>query len=219
MLDGDRRSEIVTDSEYSSEQNDEEDQDWINLELCDEEDVSIDEEQLMKESLGNSNSNLKRTEEERESINTEEKNDSRKKMGSGPSKENGPTKDSGPMEIEQIGLGVNREMGRDLSRRGRMENKMKEPNVAIEEEGSVNRELEIRDLGGKRRRQLQECYPEDLAELWPTKIHGESARTKQRGRADFSMGAVSKVKLNGNCSISDGCIENRNRMIQREMTL
>ncbi|GLT40886.1 hypothetical protein SLA2020_149870 [Shorea laevis] len=91
--------------------------------------------------------------------------------------------------------------------------------MAIEEEWSVNRDLEIRELGGKRRRQLQECYPEDVTELWPTKIFGESARTNQRGRADISMGAANKVILNGSCSISDGCIENRNRMIQRELTM
>ncbi|GLT50397.1 hypothetical protein SLA2020_238840 [Shorea laevis] len=33
------------------------------------------------------------------------------------------------------------------------------------------------------------------------------------------MGVASKVNLIGSCSISDGCIANRNRMIQRELTL
>ncbi|GLU13888.1 hypothetical protein SLE2022_304980 [Rubroshorea leprosula] len=85
----------------------------------------------------------------------------------------------------------------------------------------MNRDLEFRELWGKRRRQLEDCYPKNIAELWPTKMHGANTRTKQqqRGRADFTLGAASKVNLIGSCSISDGCIANRNSMIRREMTL
>ncbi|GLU17138.1 hypothetical protein SLE2022_335320 [Rubroshorea leprosula] len=43
LSNGDRWSVSVTDSEYLSEQSGEEDQDWINLDICGEEDVSIDE--------------------------------------------------------------------------------------------------------------------------------------------------------------------------------
>ncbi|GLU20585.1 hypothetical protein SLE2022_367760 [Rubroshorea leprosula] len=81
------------------EQIDEEDQDWINFKICDEEDISIDEEQLMKDGQWNSNSNFKNTEEERESRHIEEGNDGREDVVSG------PTKDIRPKITKEIGLG------------------------------------------------------------------------------------------------------------------
>ncbi|GLT50398.1 hypothetical protein SLA2020_238850 [Shorea laevis] len=132
LLDGDRQSELATESEYSSEQNDEEDQEWINLELCGEEDFRIDEEQLMKESDCNSNSNFKRTEEERESLHTKLRNEGRRNVASGPSK------DSGPLGVKEIRLGDNSNLGRDFSQGGMMRIKMKRPNEAIEEGLTIN---------------------------------------------------------------------------------
>ncbi|GLU13890.1 hypothetical protein SLE2022_304990 [Rubroshorea leprosula] len=103
LSNGDRRSVSVTDSEYSSEQSDEEDQDWINLKICDEEDVSIDEEQLMKESLCNANSNFKNAEEERESVHTEVRKGVRRDAVSGPSKDSGHPRTVGRWGKKELG--------------------------------------------------------------------------------------------------------------------
>ncbi|GLU18124.1 hypothetical protein SLE2022_344410 [Rubroshorea leprosula] len=221
LSDGDRRSVSVSESEYSSEQSNEEDQDWINLERCDEEDGSIDEEQLMKESLCNANSKFKNTEEEMESRDTEVKKDVRRDAVSGLAKECGPSKSSGPVGEKEIGLGDNSDLGRVDRQGGLTKIGKKGPNVAVEEGSSMNRDLESKELGGKRRRQLADCYPETGVELRTTKTQGTNTGTKQqqRGRADFTLGAASKVILTDSCSISDGCIANRNSIIRRELTL
>ncbi|GKV39573.1 hypothetical protein SLEP1_g47330 [Rubroshorea leprosula] len=149
LSDGDRRSVLVSESEFSSEQSNEEDQDWINLEGCDEEDGSIDEEQLMKESLCNANSKFKNTEEEMESLDTEEKKDVRKDAVSGPAKECGSSKSSGPEGEKEIGLGNNSDMGRVDRQGGLTKIGKKGPNVAVEEGSSMNRDLESKEVGGK----------------------------------------------------------------------
>ncbi|GLU17139.1 hypothetical protein SLE2022_335330 [Rubroshorea leprosula] len=97
----------------------------------------------------------------------------------------------------------------------------KGPKVACEEGSSMNCDLELKELGGRRRRQVEDCYPEKVTELWTTKTQGANSRTKwqQRGRADFTLGAASQVNMLGSCSISDGWIANRNNIIRRELTL
>ncbi|GLT31260.1 hypothetical protein SLA2020_060070 [Shorea laevis] len=77
----------------------EEDQEWINFEICDEEDDIINEKQSMKESKGNSNSNFKHKEEEGVNGHTEVR-------GEGRGEEmNGPTKEIGLRGIKETGLG------------------------------------------------------------------------------------------------------------------
>ncbi|GLU12862.1 hypothetical protein SLE2022_295200 [Rubroshorea leprosula] len=221
LSDGDRRSASVTDLEYLSEQSDEEDQDWINLDICDEEDVSIDEEQLIKESLCKVNSNFENTEEEMESLRTEMRKSVRRDVVSGPSKDNGPSKDSGPVGEKEVGLGDNSDMGW-VDSQGRITRIGKNgPKVACEEGSFMNRNLELKEVGGRWRRQVEDCYLEKVTEIRTTKTQGANSRTErqQRGRADFTPGAASQVNMLGSCSISDGCIANRNNIVRRELTL
>ncbi|GKV13309.1 hypothetical protein SLEP1_g24337 [Rubroshorea leprosula] len=180
LSDVDRRSMSVTDSEFSSEQSDEKDQEWINLDICGEEDVSIDEEQLMKENLCIANSNLKNTVEEMESEHTEVNNQG-----------------------------------------GKTRNGKKGPIVALEKVNSTIRELECKETGGRRQRRVEDYYPEKGTKLRTTKSQGAKSSTKQqqRGRADPILGAESQVNMLGSCSISDGCIEYRNNLIRKELTL
>ncbi|GLT37734.1 hypothetical protein SLA2020_120350 [Shorea laevis] len=230
LSDDDRRSESLTESEQSSEQSsehsleqiDEEDQEWINFEICDEGDDSIDEEQLMKDGHWNSNSNFKNTKEERESRqqHTKEGDDGREDVFSG------PTKDIRPKRTKEIGLGeiglqdVN-DLGKGLSHGQMRRIKKKRPNETNDEGILPKLDLDLRVLGSKRRRKLKECYPESLAKIWAKKTQGTNARAKQRhrGRAESSTGAANKVNLVGSCSISDGCFANRNRELRREMIL
>ncbi|GKV06313.1 hypothetical protein SLEP1_g18214 [Rubroshorea leprosula] len=146
-----RRGESLTESDQSSEQSsehsleqiDEEDQDWINFEFCDEEDVGIDEEQLMKDGHRNSNSNFINTEEERERRHTDEGNKGREDVG------NGSTKDIGPKTTKEIGLGeiglkVADGLGRDLSHGQKMRIKKKGPEETKDEGTLPKPDLDLR---------------------------------------------------------------------------
>ncbi|GKV02160.1 hypothetical protein SLEP1_g14627 [Rubroshorea leprosula] len=202
------------------EQIDEEDQDWINFEICDEEDVSIDEEQLMKDAHWNSNSNFKNTEEERESRHIEEGNDGREDVVSGPTKDIG-SKITKEIRLGEIGLKDVNGMGRDLSRGQMMRIKKKGPDEKNDDRILPKPDLDLTILGSKRRRKLEECYPESLAKSWAKKMQETNARANQRhkGRAESSTGLANKVNMVGSCSISDGCIANRNKELRREMIL
>ncbi|GLT61501.1 hypothetical protein SLA2020_342020 [Shorea laevis] len=215
LTDDDRRSESQTDSEHSSEQMEEEDQEWINFEICDEEDDIINEKQSMKESKGNSNSNFKHKEEEGVNGHTEVR-------GEGRGEEmNGPTKEIGLRGIKETGLGDIMDLDGIFIQRELRRTKKKGPTETSEMGAYLNRELEMRVLGGKRRRQIKDCYPESLTKIWANKTHRTSARAKQRqrGRAKMPTGAENKVNIGYSCSISDGCIVNRNRVLQRKMIL
>ncbi|GKU96326.1 hypothetical protein SLEP1_g9574 [Rubroshorea leprosula] len=199
---------------------DEDDQDWINFETCNEEDVGIDEEQLMKDGHWNSNSNFINTEEERERQHTDEGNEGREDVGSGPTKDIGPktTKEIG---LGEIGLKVVDGRGRDLSHGQKMRIKKKGPEETNDEGILPKTNLDLRVLGSKRRRKLEECYPESLAKSWAKKMQETNARANQghKGRAESSTGSANKVNLVVSRSISNGCIANRNRELRREMIL
>ncbi|GLU04018.1 hypothetical protein SLE2022_211850 [Rubroshorea leprosula] len=228
LSDDERRGESLTESEQSSEQSseysleqiDEDDQDWVNFEICDEEDVSINEEQLMKDGHGNSNSNFIYTEKKRERRHTEEGNDGREDVGSGPTKDIGP-KTTKVIGLGDIGLKDVDGLGRNLSHEQKMRIKKKGPEET-KDEGTLSKpDLDLRVLGSKRRRKLEECYPESLAKSWAKKMQETNERAKQghKGRVESSTGSANKVNLVGSCSISNGCIANRNRELRREMIL
>ncbi|GLU00096.1 hypothetical protein SLE2022_174900 [Rubroshorea leprosula] len=182
--DDERRGESLTESDQSSEQSlkhsleqtDEEDQDWINFEIYDEEDVSIDEEQLMKDGHWNSNSNFINTEEERESRHTDEGNDGREDVVSG------PTKDIGPKTTKEIGLGEiglkdANGLGRDLSHGQMMRIKKKGPDETNDEgilprSGSeAIREQTKKKAGGMLPRELSEKLgKEDAGDTCKSKL-------------------------------------------------
>ncbi|GLT51168.1 hypothetical protein SLA2020_245970 [Shorea laevis] len=176
----------------------------------------------MKDGHWNSNSNFKNTEEERESRqrHTKEGDDGREDVFSG------STKDIGPKRTKEIGLGeiglqdVN-DLGRGLSHGQMRRIKKKGPDETNDDGISPKPDLDLRVLGSKQRRKLEECYLESLAKIWAKKTQGTNARAKQRhkGRAESLTGAANKVNLVGSCSISDGCITNRNRELRREMIL
>ncbi|GKV33388.1 hypothetical protein SLEP1_g41905 [Rubroshorea leprosula] len=173
------------------ERQDEDDQDSVNFKICDEEDVSIDEEQLMKDGHWNSNSNFIYTEEERERRHTEEVNEGREDVGSG------PTKDIGPKKTKVIGLGdIGPKdpdgLGRNLSHGQKMRIKKKGPKESKDEGILLKPDLDLKILGSKRRRKLKECYPESLAKSWAKKMQETNARAKQghKGRAESSTGGL-----------------------------
>ncbi|GKV42785.1 hypothetical protein SLEP1_g50152 [Rubroshorea leprosula] len=85
----------------------------------------------------------------------------------------------------------------------------------------LSAEIGKKKTEGKKQRYLQECYPENLEEIWAKGAQRVTPRTKQRQsrRVGARQTEDDKVCIAGSMSISDGCIENRNRVLQREMNL
>ncbi|GLU04442.1 hypothetical protein SLE2022_215890 [Rubroshorea leprosula] len=73
----------------------------------------------------------------------------------------------------------------------------------------------------KKQRLLQECYPESMEEIWAKGASWVTPRTRQRlaRRVETCQAGDDKVHNAAAISISDGCIENRNRVLQREMNM
>ncbi|GLT94451.1 hypothetical protein SLE2022_121910 [Rubroshorea leprosula] len=73
----------------------------------------------------------------------------------------------------------------------------------------------------KKQRLLQECYLESMEEIWAKGASWVTPRTRQRlaRRVGTCQAGDDKVHNAAAVSISDGCIENRNRVLQREMNM
>ncbi|GKV50261.1 hypothetical protein SLEP1_g56973 [Rubroshorea leprosula] len=73
----------------------------------------------------------------------------------------------------------------------------------------------------KKQRLLRECYPESMEEIWDTVASRETPRTRQRHarREGNRQAGDEKVGNAVSVSISDGCIENRNRVLQKELNM
>ncbi|GLU06811.1 hypothetical protein SLE2022_238040 [Rubroshorea leprosula] len=99
--------------------------------------------------------------------------------------------------------------------------KKKGPDETNDEGTLPKPDLDLGVLGSKRRRKLEECYPENLGKSEAKKMQETNARANQRhkGKAESSTGLANKVNLVGSSLISDGCIANRNRELRREMIL
>ncbi|GLU01162.1 hypothetical protein SLE2022_184840 [Rubroshorea leprosula] len=212
LSDDDRQSESETESEFSSEQN-EEDQDFGNAGICSEDDVSMDEEHLIHGSL--LNSNFKSSEEGKASWHAKE-GDAVIEDGA-----SGPPKSNGPLEGKEIGLRSKSGLRGDSRQEEIKRSKERGPKEAFEKETATHRELAIRDSRRIRRRQIEDCYPESFVEIRAKETHGEFSKTKlrQQQRAGTQTSTVSKVNPVVSDSFSDGCIVNRNRLIHSEMAL
>ncbi|GLT99962.1 hypothetical protein SLE2022_173640 [Rubroshorea leprosula] len=72
---------------------------------------------------------------------------------------------------------------------------------------------------GKRRKHIVECYSPNLAEIGDNSTQWVMARSKPRQRRWKQAQQEAPTKVRESISLSDGCIANRNRVIQREMNL
>ncbi|GLU13970.1 hypothetical protein SLE2022_305700 [Rubroshorea leprosula] len=212
LSDDDRQSESATESEFSSEQN-EEDQDLGNAEICSEDDVSMDEEHLMHDSL--LNSNFKSPEEGKTNCHAEEGDADIEDGASGPSKTNGP------LEGKEIGLRSKSGLRGDFRQEEIKRSKTRGPKEVLERGSATDRETATRDPRRTRRRKIEDCYPESCVEIRAKETHRETSKAKprQQQRAGSQSSTVSKVNPVASDSISDGCIVNRNRLIHSEMAL
>ncbi|GLT99706.1 hypothetical protein SLE2022_171290 [Rubroshorea leprosula] len=212
LSDDDRQSESATESESSSDQN-EEDQDFGNAEICSEDDVRMDEEHLMHDSL--LNSNFKSSEEGKTSWHAEEGDADIEDGASGPSKTNGP------LEGKEIGLRSKSGLRGEFNQEEIKRSKTRGPEEVFGRESATDRETAIRGSRRTRRRKIEDCYPESFVEIRAKETHGEVSKTKlsQQQRDGTQSSTMSKVIPVVSDSLSDGCIINRNRLIHSEMAL
>ncbi|GKV15204.1 hypothetical protein SLEP1_g26006 [Rubroshorea leprosula] len=215
LSENDRRSDMETESGYSNSWCQNEDSD-LDLEVMgDGVETSNGSEHLMKEMV--SISNPKRATE------TESCNQGVKETvwegdaGFGRSKEIGLQKLSvdGPEESS----GPNSGMGR-----GQITHKsIEEPslNAQNQMDSLTLQKSKIPKIVSKKQRLLRECYQESMEEIWATADPRATPRIRQRhARMEGNCQAgEEKVGIAVSVSISDGCIENRNRVLQKELNM
>ncbi|GKV32336.1 hypothetical protein SLEP1_g40952 [Rubroshorea leprosula] len=212
-----RRSDLETESDFSNSWCQNEDPEMDMDEMGVGEDVGNDSEHLMKDLI--SNSNLKLVTETESCFQIVQETDLEGEVNDGLLKEigpqrvncDGPIEDSGP--TKRVGWGQTKEMH------------LEEPvlDAQIELNPSETQKSANTTKGNKKQRMLQDCYPESTERIWAKGAPGVTPRTKQRleRRGDLGKRSTGDDKVHDAMavSISDGCIENRNRVLQREMNM
>ncbi|GLT47501.1 hypothetical protein SLA2020_211950 [Shorea laevis] len=190
-------------------------------------DVSSDSAQLMKDMSLNSNVKSVTEEESCNQMETE--------MDFEGDERYGPPKELGLQRMSPIGSAKRNGLVKSKVYRRRKKMSMEGPNLKAEKlvassEGPVlnvdkpaaslvlQKPENMVDVS-KKQRPIQECYPESIEEIWVKETTWVTPRTRQRQtrRTGVRQTGDDKVCIAGTVSISDGCIENRNKVIQREM--
>ncbi|GLT90263.1 hypothetical protein SLE2022_082060 [Rubroshorea leprosula] len=209
LSDGDRRCESETESEYSFRSNGSEDADLIHVAKSGGNEDIFDEEMLEKDVDSNSNKNSASDGSDSMVSETEDIED-----GYGEHNDcNGLAKDKRS--------GLDEAYGPDAKlspKRARDGNDIR-PAAEHEHVLTPVQNLDNRGAMGKRRKHILECYPQDLAEIGDKSTQWVTARTKQRQRRWKQAQQEVPMTVGESISLSDGCIANRNRVIQREMSL
>ncbi|GLU10101.1 hypothetical protein SLE2022_269240 [Rubroshorea leprosula] len=209
LSDGDRRCESETESEFSLMPNGDEDADLIHAANSGGNEDIFYEETLDKDAVSNSNRDLVTDGSDSMISDSEDIEDGycEHSAGNGPvrAKRTGPDETYGPeakLSPKRLRDGI------DLS-----------PATAHEHNLTLAQNLENRGAKGKRRKHIMECYPQNLAEIGDKSTQWVTARTKQRQRRWKQAQQVAPMEVGESISLSDGCIANRNRVIQRELNL
>ncbi|GLT57066.1 hypothetical protein SLA2020_300660 [Shorea laevis] len=223
LTEEDRRNELESDSGYSSSENGEdEDQELIaSVIRADKEDM-IDVERLLEEGVLNSKTGDDMEGRRSEGEGEKQPNGLHSEKGQRTGSNGGLEDDFGPNESLSYVMDTLEMMNGPKGRVGKRE-KMKETAEKVENTGP---NLGLRDLGvRKEKRELRECYLHEMA----TGEGGEKQRCKGRtmqqeqksheGRKSAAKGAKLLEQRAGSGSLSDGCINHRNKVIQREMNL
>ncbi|GKV50624.1 hypothetical protein SLEP1_g57324 [Rubroshorea leprosula] len=211
LSENDRKSDRETESEYSIAWSKNEDPKLDTDGICGGEDMSTDSEQLMKDLDVNSNSKPLAINESCGQIETgtvlegidgyglTQNNGPQRLKLVGPESIGGPAERMDQGQPKEISMGLNKKGTGDTS--------------ALQKSGKKSER--------KKQRPLQECYPEIMEEIWAKGTPWVTPRTKQRQsrRVGARQAGDDKVRTAGSVSISDECIENRNRVLQREMNL
>ncbi|GLT45749.1 hypothetical protein SLA2020_195580 [Shorea laevis] len=223
LTDDDRRNETESELGYSSSKNgDDKDHDLISFEIRANEEDMIDVERLLEE--GDLNSKTGEATDGRGSKSEEDKltnglhREKGQRMGSNGGLEDGFGLNeslSHVMETAEIGNGPKS----SLSKIGELKE--------IAEGGSnMGFNLGIRDSWvRKEKRELRDCYLQEMATGEGGGKQRSNGRDRQRAQRSqgaqqkATQGAKSQEQWAGSSSLSDGCIDQRNKVIQREMNL
>ncbi|GLT31165.1 hypothetical protein SLA2020_059220 [Shorea laevis] len=226
LSEDDRKSDLETESDYSQSWCQNEDPE-LDMDVIGEgEDMGNGSEHLMKEVASgyeqlmkelDSNSNQKATAETessklfvQETVWEEDESYGQPKV-SGPQRLSlgGLEGSSGP--TNQMDQGLLKEMSRN------------EPNSEAQNAGDPSAKQKSKNtrIGSKKQKPLRECYPESIEEIWEKGAPWVTPRTRQRQtrREETQQAGAEKVCKAAAISISDGCIVNRNRVMQREMSM
>ncbi|GLU08628.1 hypothetical protein SLE2022_255300 [Rubroshorea leprosula] len=212
---GDRSNSSVTESEYSSSEYHDEDLELINTEISGEEADSIDE--ALSTDVGYLNLHGNHVTEGDVSY---ERGCQRGVVRGGVI---GPKKVAvdGPVADQKEGRGADVGLENSGSQERIMGMEGKESKSINAEKSHSDRESGSKGVQIKRRRNLEECYPQSLAAVSTTKTQWVTGRTKKRQgrRKKAQHNAEEKAKWVGSSSLSDGCIEHRNQVIKRDLDL
>ncbi|GLT94098.1 hypothetical protein SLE2022_118570 [Rubroshorea leprosula] len=212
LAEEDRQGGSTSGSEYSSSENGGEDPELMMAEICGEEEVETDAELVQEKDILNLNeeaitggAQLVSAEEFGPGMNLGSLLDSNSgvRVGCGP--------DPGEAKLQEPGgLGLIADSGKT----GEQQDKS---------DGQINNilHLGIRDSRGRKTKDLKDCYPQAQTTKGVAVSQGISGRTMLRSSRVHNEQQVEATQAQrvGGLSLSDGCIANRNQVLQREMTL
>ncbi|GLT33474.1 hypothetical protein SLA2020_080620 [Shorea laevis] len=223
LTEEDRRNESETSSGYSSSENGEDEDHEVTASAirADEEEM-IDVERLMEEGDLNSKAGEgkegRRAEGEKEKLPIGLHSEKGQRMGSKVRLDD----DFGPNENVSYVMDTIEIMNGPKGRGGKSE-EMKE---TAEEEPNTGSYLGLRDLREKKeKRELRDCYLQEMVTSEGGGKQRSNGRTMQQDRKNHegqkyaAKGTKLLEQRAGSESLSDGCINHRNKVIQREMNL
>ncbi|GKV49437.1 hypothetical protein SLEP1_g56187 [Rubroshorea leprosula] len=209
LSNGDRWCESETESEYSLMPNGSEDADLIHVAKSGGNEDIFDKEMLEKEADSNSNGDFVTNGSDSMLFETEDIKDGHSE----------PNECNGLVRDKRIGLDEAYGPDAKLSPKKARDSNDIWPAAAHEHVLTPVQSLENRGATGKRRKHILECYPQNLVEIGDKSTQWVMARTKQRQHRWKQAQQEALMKVGESISLSDGCIVNRNQVIQREMNL
>ncbi|GLU16543.1 hypothetical protein SLE2022_329740 [Rubroshorea leprosula] len=215
LPENDRRSDLETESEYSNSWCQNEDQELDSDVIGDGEDSNNGSEHLMKDLVSISKLEMATV--------TEKCNQSVKETELEGEANFGLSEDAGPHRLNCVGPEENSGTTNRMGSGQIKEMSIVEPSVHAQNQTDSTsiQKSEKSKKGNKKQRLLKECYPESMEEIWAKAAPRVTPRSRQRQERSEGTGQAGDEKVCNavDVSISDGCIENRNRVLQREMNM
>ncbi|GKV46742.1 hypothetical protein SLEP1_g53717 [Rubroshorea leprosula] len=215
LSENDQRSDLETESDYSNSWCQNEDQELDSDVIGDDEDTSNGSEHLMKDLVSISNPRMATV--------MEKCNQSVQEVELDGNASFELSEEGGPQRLSCGGLEENNGLTNRMDWGLITEMSIEEPILHAQNQTdspSIQKSGNSKKVS-KKQRLLKECYPESMEEIWAKAVLRVTPRTRQRQerREGSSQAGDEKVCNAVAVSISDGCIENRNRVLQREMNM
>ncbi|GKV46852.1 hypothetical protein SLEP1_g53813 [Rubroshorea leprosula] len=215
LSENDRRSDLETESEYSNSWCQNEDQELDTDVMCDGEDSNNGSEHLMKDLVSISKLEMATVTEKCNQVVKETELEGEASLGL--------SEEAGPQRLSCVGLEENSGLSNRMGWGQIKEMSIEEPILHAQNQTdspSIQKSENSKKVS-KKQRLLKECYPESMEEIWAKAAPRVTPRTRQRQERREGTGQAGDEKVCNAAavSISDGCIVNRNRVLQREMNM